>query len=82
VKRLRCDVDKYLENISEMLEVDSVVLDDEFQKFDSWDSLTALSIISVTKTLYGVSITVEDILKAKTIGNLIALVTVKVSEKR
>ncbi len=75
-------MNKYLENISEMLEVDSVVLDDEFQKFDSWDSLTALSIISVTKTHYGVSITVEDILKAKTIGNLIALVTVKLSEKQ
>ncbi len=75
-------MNKYLENISEMLEVDSVVLDDEFQKFDSWDSLTALSIITVNKTLYRVSRTVEDILKAKTIGNLIALVTVKLSEKQ
>lgn len=75
-------MDKYVENIAEMLEVDSVALDDEFQKFDSWDSLTALSIISITKTLYGVTITVDDILKAITIGNLISLVTVKVSEKQ
>lgn len=75
-------MNKYLENISEMLEVDSVVLDDEFQKFDSWDSLTALSIIAVTKTIYGVTITLEDILKAKTVGNLIKFVAAKVSEKQ
>ena len=74
-------MEKYLDNIAEMLEVDSVSLDDEFQKFDSWDSLTALSIISVTKTIYGVIITTEDILKSKTVGNLISFVTAKVSEK-
>lgn len=65
-----------------MLEVESLGLDDEFQKFDSWDSLTALSIISVTKTLCGVVITVEDIVRAKTVGNLISFVAAKVSEKQ
>jgi acyl carrier protein len=74
-------VEKYLDNIAEMLEVDSVSLDDEFQKFDSWDSLTSLSIISVTKTLYGIAITVDDIVKAKTVGNLISFVTAKACEK-
>lgn len=64
-----------------MLEVDSVSLDDEFQKFDSWDSLTSLSIISVTKTLYGIAITVDDIVKAKTVGNLISFVNAKACEK-
>jgi acyl carrier protein len=74
-------VEKYLDGIAEMLEVDSVKLDDEFQKFDSWDSLTALSIISITKTHYGVAITVDEIVRSKTIGNLITFLMAKVCEK-
>jgi acyl carrier protein len=63
-------MDKYLVMVADMLEVESVDLTDEFIQFESWDSLTLLSIIAGIQSLYGVIVSSDEILEARTIGEL------------
>lgn len=56
--------------MAELLEVESVNLQDEITSFDAWDSLTSLSIIALADDVYSVSISAQDILNAKTIESL------------
>ena len=67
-------MNKYLDIVAEMLEVDSVELSDEFQSFDSWDSLAVLSIIAAVQSNYGVIISAKDISEAKTVEGLLAII--------
>ncbi|NEW78098.1 MAG: acyl carrier protein [Gelidibacter sp.] len=66
-------MENFLEQMAELFEVDSVNLQDEVIAFDAWDSLTGLSIIALADDEYGITITVNDILEAKTIQGLYAL---------
>ena len=56
--------------MAELLEVDSVNPKDEFTSFDSWDSLTSLSIIALVDDEFSVVISAQDILNAETIEGL------------
>nr|WP_315149719.1 phosphopantetheine-binding protein [uncultured Flavobacterium sp.] len=56
--------------MAELFEVDAVTLSDEVTSFEAWDSLTGLSIIALADDEYGLTISVKDILDAKTIGGL------------
>jgi acyl carrier protein len=60
--------------ISEALEVDSVNMTDELISFDSWDSLTILSIIAVVSEEYNVELGKDEIENSKTIGGLKELI--------
>jgi acyl carrier protein len=60
--------------ISEVLEVDSVEMTDELISFDSWDSLTILSIIAIVSEEYNVELGKEEIENSKTIEGLKALI--------
>jgi acyl carrier protein len=60
----------FLNQMAELLEVDSVNLQDEITSFDAWDSLTRLSIIALADDEYSVTISAQDILNAKTIEGL------------
>jgi acyl carrier protein len=60
--------------ISEVLEVDSVEMTDELISFDSWDSLTILSIIAVVSDEFNVELGREEIENSKTIGGLKELI--------
>lgn len=64
--------------ISEILEVDSLDINDEFISFDSWDSLTILSIIAMVLDSYNVELTREDIEKSSTIKGLKELVSSRI----
>jgi len=66
-------MENFLEQMAELFEVDSVNLQDEVIAFDEWDSLTGLSIISLADDEYGIIISVNDILEAKTIQGLYEL---------
>lgn len=46
----------------------------EFRNLESWDSLTALSIIAMVDDEYGVTLTGEDIKKSNTIGEIFEIV--------
>ena len=63
--------------ISEALEVDEVEMTDELIAFDSWDSLTILSIIAMTSEEYNVELTREEIENAETIQGLKDLIVSK-----
>lgn len=63
--------------IAEILEVDSVNIDDQLSAFDCWDSLTILSIIALASETYNVTINVADVNDAVTVGGLKALIQSK-----
>jgi acyl carrier protein len=63
-------MEDFLEQMAELFEVDTVNLQDEITSFDEWDSLTGLSIIALADDEYNTSITVNQILEAKTIEGL------------
>ena len=66
-------MENFLEQMAELFEVDSVNLQDEITSFEEWDSLTGLSIIALADDEYNTSITVSQILEAKTIEGLYIL---------
>jgi acyl carrier protein len=63
-------METFLNQMTELLEVDSVNPQDEITSFDAWDSLTSLSIIALADEEYAVTITAQDILNAKSIEGL------------
>jgi acyl carrier protein len=63
--------------ISEILEVDKVEMEDKLMDFECWDSLTLLSIIAFTDQEFKVNLTANDVIGAKTIGGLKALIKSK-----
>ncbi|WP_459189872.1 phosphopantetheine-binding protein [Parabacteroides sp. APC149_11_2_Y6] len=71
----------FIEQIAELLEEDSVNMTDELKSFESWDSLTILSIIAMADELYGVTINTSEIISAKTVKGLNELIESKRAEK-
>jgi acyl carrier protein len=67
-------MENFKNEIAELLEVDSVTDSDKLQEFESWDSLTSLSIIAFVDEKYHVSISAKDLIESGTIGNLEKLV--------
>lgn len=70
-------MENFLNQMTELLEVDSVNPQDEITSFDAWDSLTSLSIIALADDEYSITITAKDILNAKTIEGLYQLILSK-----
>lgn len=56
--------------ITEILEEETVDMNDELIAFDSWDSLTILSIIAMVSDQYNVELNKDDIENSKTIKGL------------
>ena len=61
---------KFKNEILELLEVEEININDELVKFDNWDSFTHLSVIAFFDSEYEIVLTNEDLIKAKTIGDL------------
>ena len=70
-------MDNFNETIAEILEVESVELDNELASFDAWDSLTVLSIIAFCDSDYGVALSAEEVDGAETILGLKTLIEAK-----
>jgi acyl carrier protein len=70
-------METFLNQIAELLEVDSVKVQDEITSFDAWDSLTSLSIIAFADDEYSVTISAQEILNAKTLEGLYQLIQSK-----
>jgi acyl carrier protein len=70
-------METFLNQMAELLEVDSVNAQDEITSFDAWDSLTSLSIIALADDEYLVTISAQDILNAKTVEGLHQLIQSK-----
>ncbi len=67
-------MENFSEALAEILEVDSVEMDQELDSFECWDSLTILSIIAFTSESYNVSLSAADVNNSKTIEGLRKLI--------
>lgn len=67
----------FLNRLADLLEVDQVSPGDNFCDFDSWDSLTILSIIAWCKSDYKISLTSKEIVELQTPENLFARINLK-----
>lgn len=67
-------MDEFLEQMAEILEVDTISVDDKLEDFDAWDSLTQLTIISLADENYGVTVSAKELRGAETIGGLKKLI--------
>jgi len=76
------DIINFIENFTSQLDVQPeqpIQSDTNFRELESWDSLTALSIIAMVDDEYGVTINGEDIRKSNTISDLFSIIEVKKS---
>jgi len=71
-------MENFESSIAEILEVDSIELNDELDSFDAWDSLTILSIIAYCDSEYNLLLTAEEIEFSETINGLKELVSSKI----
>lgn len=70
-------MENFLNQMAELLEVDSVNAQDEITSFEAWDSLTSLSIIAIIDDEFSVTISAQDILNSNTIEGLYKLILSK-----
>jgi acyl carrier protein len=67
-------MEKFLEEMAEILEVDSVKPQDNFTEFEAWDSLTQLSVIALADSRYGVTISALELKEVKDIAGIKQLI--------
>ena len=70
-------MENFESSIAELLEEESVVLSDELQSFEAWDSLTILSIIAFCDSEYGVALSADEIDNSGTVMGLRELIESK-----
>ncbi len=67
-------MEKFEEELMDILEVDELNDNDVLEDFEDFDSLTILSIIALVGKMYNKTISVSDVKQAKTIAGLKELV--------
>ncbi len=72
-------VEKFCEKLTDIFETDEVKLENVLKDFEEWDSLSVLSIIAMVDFDYGVTIFAKDIMKLKTVKNLLLYIQKKSS---
>lgn len=70
-------MENFESSITEILEVDTIDLNDELESFDAWDSLTVLSIIAFCDSEYNAPLSAEEINNSGTILGLRELIESK-----
>jgi len=70
-------MDRFYEQLAEVLEEDKVGPDDVLASFEQWDSLTALSVVAMIDESYRVNVSAEELAGTRTAGQLEALVASK-----
>lgn len=70
-------MENFESSISEILEVDTIDLNDDLESFDAWDSLAVLSIIAFCDSEYNVELSGEEIENTNTINGLKELIKSK-----
>jgi acyl carrier protein len=70
-------MENFESSISEILEVDTIEMNDELDSFEAWDSLTILSIIAFCDDEYNVVLSAEEINNSETINGLKELIKSK-----
>ncbi|MBW9332829.1 acyl carrier protein [Herbaspirillum sp. RU 5E] len=65
-------MDKFYDNLADLLEVDAINPDQPLDEYENWDSLTVISFIASLDADYGVNMTAKDIAAFATAGDLFA----------
>lgn len=65
-------MDKFYDDLAELLEVDAIDPDQPLDEYENWDSLTVISFIASLDADYGVNMTAKDIAAFSTPGQLFA----------
>ena len=63
-------MDDFYAKLADILEVEAVKPDDVLREFESWDSLTALSILATLDASYGVNLATAELRQIKTVAEL------------
>ena len=72
-------VEEFCEKIAYIMDVDEVKLENVLKDFKEWDSLSVLSIIAMVDCEYGATIFAKDIMKLKTVKDLLLFIQKKSS---
>lgn len=67
-------MEKLIEQMIEIFEVDSISPDDVLRTYNLWDSLSVLSLVAVVDDDYGVSMDADDLADIVTASDLFAFV--------
>lgn len=70
-------MNKFYENLAELLEVDAIDPNQPLDEYENWDSLTVISLIASLDADYGVNMTSKDIAAFTTAGQLFAEVELR-----
>ena len=70
-------MEQFLEEMAEILEVDTVKPQDIFNEFEAWDSLAQLSVIALADSRYGVTISALELKEVKDIAGIKQLIDSK-----
>jgi len=60
----------FLQSVADVLEVDSIGIDDEFRKVPEWCSLKAFGLMVMLENDFGASVKVDEFLKLRTVKDL------------
>ncbi len=70
--------DLFLERFAEVIErADEIKMDDDFRNYEEWDSLAALSFVSMLDDEYEINISHREFENLKTVKNLYDFVLAK-----
>ena len=67
-------MEKFFEELADILDVDAVNAEEILEDFDEYDSLSILTIISLAGSKYGKTLTAQDVRACKTAQDLYSLV--------
>ena len=63
-------MEEFLEQVAEVLEVDSVGLEDDFRAVEAWCSLKAFGLLVLLENDWGTPISTERFAELKSVGDL------------
>lgn len=68
---------KFIEDVENLLEMEpgSINLNTQIKSLDKWDSLAFVSFLAVANSTYGVKVSSDNLREAKTVGDLMKLVS-------
>jgi len=73
-------MDKFLDHLAELLEVDAVDPEKPLSEYENWDSLTVISFIAWLDADHGINMTAKDVAAFSNAGQLFAEVARKKKE--
>jgi acyl carrier protein len=74
-------MEQLFEKLKDILEVDSVVMEDKLEDFDAWDSLSVLSIIALLDSDYGIRVTANQLEEFERIKDIVDYIDKKSESK-